>query len=61
MKPKKRASSLSKREKIRRKPFNRLNKRSTSLRLLVHLFVVLPWRHPCREWRDYGNEPQFQG
>ena len=34
MKPRKRASSLSKREKIRRKPFNRLNKRSTSLRLL---------------------------
>ena len=61
MKPKKRASSLSKREKIRRKPFNRLNKRSTSLRLL---YTSLSYSHgatPCREWRDYGNEPQFQG
>ena len=34
MKPRKSTSSLSKREKMRRKPFNRRNKRSTSLRLL---------------------------
>ena len=36
MKPKKSTSSLSKREKIRRKPFRRRNRRSTSLRLLYN-------------------------
>ena len=42
MNPRNRASSLSKREKIRRYPFSRRNSRSISLRLLYHLLVVLP-------------------
>ena len=36
MKPRKSTSSLSKREKMRLKPFNRRNSRSTSLRLLYN-------------------------
>ncbi len=52
MKPKKRASSLSKREKIRRKPFNRLNKRSTSLRLL---YTSLSYSHGATRVESGGT------
>ena len=42
MKSRKSTSSLSKREKMRRKPFNRRNSRSTSLRLLYNSLLYSP-------------------
>ena len=50
MKPRKSTSSLSKREKMRLKPFNRRNSRSTwDVAPLVQLLVVFPWGDSGRE------------
>ena len=52
MKPRKSTSSFSKREKIRRKPFNRRNKRSTSLRLL---YISMSYVHGETRVEDGGT------
>src|SRR5260221_9929999 len=53
-------SSFSNREKMRRKPLSRRNRRSISLRRLVHLAVVLPGRDSIRlRWHD-RDETQVQ-
>src|ERR1019366_4648769 len=64
-KARKTKSSLSKREKMRRKPFSRRNSRSISLRRRVHGLVILPrletlragWNH----WKETEVQRQLQG
>ena len=53
-------SSFSNREKMRRKPLSRRNRRSISLRRLVHLAVVLPGCDPIRLRRHDRDETQVQ-
>ena len=60
MNPRKITSSFSKREKMRRNPFNRRNSLSISLRLLYISPVVLPRMNPGAEGRNNGSEPQGQ-
>ena len=60
MNPRKITSSFSKREKMRRNPFNRRNSLSISFAFLVHLPVVLPRMNPGAEGRNNGSEPQGQ-
>ena len=60
MNPRNTTSSFSKREKMRRNPFNRRNNRSISLRRLVHLAVVLPGFDPRSQRRHHWLIPQRQ-
>ena len=59
MNPRKSTSSFSKRVKIRRKPFKRRNRRSTSLRrVYVEWPVVRPGGESVLAGRHHGREPE---
>ena len=60
MNPKNSASSLSKREKMRRKPFNRRNRRSTSLRLLYNSLLYCHGATRVESGGNDGHESQLQ-
>ena len=60
MKPMNRASSLSKREKMRRKPLRRRKQSLNLIAAFVHLSVVLPGVEPGLGRRDDGDEAQVE-
>src|SRR6516225_10002922 len=60
MKARNTTSSFSKREKIRRKPFKRRNRRSTWFRFFIKFAIVIPGFAPVRFGRHHRNHIQFQ-